>query len=135
MHWVLLRVHTGPVKRLELFEPFGRSSRLGGAGAGSNQYAGQGLSLRCVPRALVEWLDAVCPLSTEGGWRARTVSAIRTAHQTNGVDCGVAVLLYAEACGQGSGAEDIEATTSQASFTAHRSLLARYFGGIVTGKD
>lgn len=80
-----------------------------------------------MPRHLIEWLDVVCPLATEGGWRARTVSAITSQQQGNGFDCGVACLLYAEKCGQRQEREDIGLHTDQQAITWYRQLLQEYF--------
>jgi hypothetical protein len=90
-------------------------------------YKTEGLSLRSVPRHLITWLDAVCPLQTPGGWRSRTVSAITSQHQGNGFDCGVACLLYAEKCGQSMEKEDVCAGTDQAEITDYRITLQGYF--------
>jgi hypothetical protein len=99
----------------------------GGAAAGSSSsYATEGLSLRNLPRHLLSWLDAVCPLPTEGGWRARSKSAITWQQQGNGWDCGVACLLYAEKIGQGLEAETICNTTDQDQISVHRAMLQRF---------
>ena len=124
MHWNLIRVHTGPAKLIEVFEPMGKPGHRTGS---AQPYKSEGLSLRSVPRHLIEWLDVVCPLPTEGGWRARTVSAITSQQQGNGFDCGVACLLYAEKCGQRQEREDIGAHTNQRAITWYRNLLQRYF--------
>ena len=124
MHWNLIRVHTGTTKAIEVFEPMGKPAHRAGS---SQSYTSEGLSLRSVPRHLIEWLDVVCPLPTEGGWRARTVSAITCQQQGNGFDCGVACLLYAEKCGQAQEREDIGAGTNQHAITWYRALLQHYF--------
>lgn len=120
---VQIRVQLGGHKSIEVFEPMGRPQYRAGA---VNGYVSDGLSLRSVPHALVEWLDASCPLDTPGGWRARTYSAIPKQHQSNGFDCGVACLLYAEKCGQGREKEDVSAGTTQGDISAYRELLKRY---------
>lgn len=118
MHWNLVRVFTGSSKHIEVFEPMGRPTSRSQGG-----YASAGLSLRSVPRTLITWLDAVCPLPTPGGWRARTRSAITSQQQGNGFDCGVACLLYAEKCAQGREKEDICDGTDQSEITAYRAQL------------
>lgn len=125
-HWVVVRVDTGMRKRIELFEPFGKPpvSR-------TTVYKADGLSLRSVPRHLLAWLDAVCPLPSSmapqgQGWKERSFSAVTSAHQDNGFDCGVACLLYAEKCGQGQEAATIRSHTDQESITGYRELLRRY---------
>jgi hypothetical protein len=174
MHWNLIRVHTGLVKAIEVFEPMGKPGacnhggggvvRCGGAAEGSvcvthprlpaaltppppliatdcaahrsgssqHAYKTEGLSLRSVPRQLIEWLDTVCPLPIEGGWRARTVSAITSQQQGNGFDCGVACLLYAEKCGQRQEREDIGGGTDQTAITWYRALLQAYFQSLAS---
>ena len=152
MHWNLVRVRTGLHKEIEVFEPMGKLTSRARV-----QYKSEGLSLRSVPPHLIEWLDTVCPLPTADGWKARTVSAITSAHQGNGFDCGVACLLYAEKCGLGMEKviilllfiavrgcarprphtrthantlppqEDINLTTDQREITRYRQLLAAYF--------
>ena len=109
----------------------GRARAGGGGGGGggassSSAYATEGLSLRNLPRHLLTWLDAVCPLPTEGGWRARSKSAITWQQQGNGWDCGVACLLYAEKIGQGLEAETICNTTDQDQISVHRAMLQRF---------
>lgn len=118
MHWNLVRVQTGARKCIEIFEPMGKLA---------TRQKGEGMSMRSVPRHLIEWLDAVCPLPTADGWRARTVSAITSQQQGNGFDCGVACLLYAEKCLQGQAAEDVMGTTDQVQITRFRELLTAYF--------
>jgi len=121
-HWNLVRVQTGLRKVIEVFEPMGKlTSRLKG------QHKSEGLSLRSVPGALIQWLDAVCPLPTADGWKARTVASITCQQQGNGYDCGVACLLYAEKCLQGYEKEDVMGTTDQLEITRYRRLLASYF--------
>ncbi len=68
----------------------------------------------------------MCPLPTEGGWRARSKSAITWQQQGNGWDCGVACLLYAEKIGQGLEAETICNTTDQQQMSEHRAMLQRF---------
>lgn len=115
-------MHTGLRKCIEVFEPMGKlTSRLGGA------HKAEGLSLRSVPRHLLQWLDSACPLATADGWRGRTVAAITQQQQDNGFDCGVACLLYAEKCLQGYAKEDIMATTDQHEISEYRGLLTAYF--------
>ena len=123
MHWNLIRVQTGAYKLIEVFEPMGKP----GQRLAATPYASDGLSLRSVPRPLIEWLDTVCPLPTEGGWRSRTVSAIKSKQQGNGFDCGVACLLYSEKCAQGREKEDIGLTTDQSEITWFRELVNAYF--------
>ena len=121
-HWNLVRVQTGLHKSIEVFEPMGKlTSRLGG------QHKAGGLSLRSVPRSLIEWLDLTCPLPTADGWRGRTVAAITSQQQDNGFDCGVACLLYAEKCLQGYEKEDVMGTTTQGEISQYRRLLSAYF--------
>jgi hypothetical protein len=96
MHWNLVRVNTGARKDIEVYEPMGKLTSRANV-----HYKSEGLSLRSVPRDLISWLDDICPLSTAGGWKSRTVAAITSQQQGNGFDCGVACLLYAEKCGQG----------------------------------
>jgi hypothetical protein len=126
MHWNLIRVKLGLRKEIEVYEPMGRAG-----GRAGTSYRSEGLSLRSVPKALIQWLDTVCPLATAGGWRARTVSAIQSAHQGNGFDCGVACLLYAEKCGQGQEKEDIGNFTDQNDFTRYRKTLQDYFASFM----
>ena len=133
MHWVFVRVLMGLRKRIELYEPMGKpqksSSRSGGVHGQATGYYSEGLSLRSVPRPLVLWLDAVCPLSTEGGWKVRSLSAITRQHQVNGFDCGVACLLYAEKSAQNFEAETICNGTEQSDITAYRRLVVNYCNG------
>ncbi len=116
----------GRRKRIEIYEPMGKPTSR------KTLYHSDGLSLRSVPRFLIEWLDAVCPLSTEGGWRARTISAVTSAHQSNGFDCAVACLLYAEKCAQGQEAEDICIDTCQEEITRYRTLLEKFLAACVS---
>jgi hypothetical protein len=90
MHWCFVRVTLGLRKRIELYEPMGRPDKGADSARAANVYRADGLSLRAVPRHLIEWLDAVCPLGTEAGWKERSLSAITQQHQLNGFDCGVA---------------------------------------------
>lgn len=90
IHWNLLRVIRSPKPELQLYEPMGKPlSRH------------KGLSFRNVPRSIISWLDACCPLGGVRSWISSGVSAITKPHQINSYDCGVACLLYAERCGQG----------------------------------
>ena len=86
----------------ELYEPMGKPPAKAASARAANVYRADGLSLRAVPRHLIEWLDAVCPLDTEGGWKERSLSAITRQHQINGFDCGVAC----RECAERSGAAD-----------------------------
>jgi len=140
VHWTVIRVDLGMRKRIELYEPFGLDSngkgraaraRLdkmhnGGGEGGGGSYAKEGLSLRNLPKDLVTWLDTVCPLPSEGGWRAQSASAITWQHQGNGFDCGVACLLYAEKIGQGLEAETICEHTDQQEISEHRAVLRSF---------
>ncbi len=125
-HWVVVRVDLGPRKRIELYEPMGKP------GSRSNVYREAGLGLRAVPRQLLDWLDAACPLPAPvSGWRERSMSAVTRQHQINGFDCGVACLLYAEKCAQGQEPETICEYTDQRSITAYRELLRGYLAKVV----
>ena len=88
-----------------------------------------------LPRDLLTWLDAVCPLPTEGGWRARSRSAITWQQQGNGFDCGVACLLYAEKIGQGLEAETICSTTDQGQISEHRRILQTFLPKFVDNQQ
>lgn len=88
IHWNLLRVVRYPSPELQLFEPMGMPMKRGG-----------GLSYRNVPRQIVNWLDARCPLSGDRTWLSAGISAITKQQQLTSYDCGVACLLYAEKCG------------------------------------
>jgi hypothetical protein len=148
-HWLAIAVYTGLHKRIEVYEPMGKPERRNGSGGaakgrggdtsaagegggsarssgGSSIYTTAGLSFRSVPLPLILWLDAVCPLETEGGWRACSISAITAAHQVNGFDCGPAVLLYAEKIGRGLTRQTIAASTDQVQITGYRSQLMAY---------
>ena len=158
LHWNLIRiVITGGDEvqgELQLFEPLGRpnrrcsssssSSSSSSAGASSDppsafagfagvQQPGGGpppaVSRRSLPGSVLEWLDAVCPLS--GGsiarpWFDACVTAITTQQQRTGFDCGVASLLYAEQCAQGVPCEEINQSTDQAEITRYRETLFEY---------
>ena len=91
-HWNALRVVFGPREpELELFEPMGYGASCKNAllimswltSLGflrklvSRQ--GTGVSVRSLPRVVVQWLDSVAPI--EGGWLSRSVSAVTTQHQ------------------------------------------------------
>lgn len=91
IHWTLLRVIRGKDPELQLFEPLGLPSR-------SNRV---GLSLRTIPKIIVDWLDWCFPLPSGDSWLTTGISAITAPHQLTNYDCGVACLLYAEKCGQG----------------------------------
>ncbi|DBA04765.1 TPA: hypothetical protein N0F65_004402 [Lagenidium giganteum] len=111
IHWNLFRVQFKPQPQLQLFEPMGRlSSRTG-------------ISMRSVPRGVLEWLGTCYP--AHGDWLSRTVSAITRTQQLSGFDCGVACLLYAEKCGQDRRPEDINELIEQADITRYRSRLQR----------
>jgi hypothetical protein len=92
IHWNLLRVTQTPKPELQLFEPLGlplsRGRRVG-------------LSLRSIPKIIIDWLDTCFPLPDKESWLSKGSSAITSAHQLTNYDCGVACLLYAEKCGQG----------------------------------
>jgi hypothetical protein len=90
IHWTLIRVVFLPEPSLELFEPMGKPVSRNGS-----------LSFRYVPRSVVQWLDACCPLPSGGTWLSVSSSAITSRHQYTSFDCGVACLLYAEKCGLG----------------------------------
>ena len=122
MHWNLVRVLTGRRAAIEIFEPMGKLTTRDRV-----QHKTDGLSMRSLPRALIQWLDLACPLPTADGWKGRTVSAITCQQQGNGFDCGVACLLYAEKCLQGYAKEDIMATTDQDEISRYRRMLAAYF--------
>jgi hypothetical protein len=141
VHWTVVRVELGAHKCIEVYEPFGISdvargaagAARNGAGAGADtagaapvSYSTTGLSLRTLPKDVLTWLDACCPLPLPGGWRARSRSAITKQQQVNGWDCGVAGLLYAEKIGQGLQAETICQTTDQEQISAHRAVIAHY---------
>jgi hypothetical protein len=92
IHWNLLRVTHKPVPELQLFEPLGlplsRTNRVG-------------LSLRAIPKIIIDWLDTCFPLPKRESWLSKGSTAITSPHQLTNYDCGVACLLYAEKCGQG----------------------------------
>ena len=112
IHWNLVRVVRGANPALELFEPMGKPiNRHGGLGS------------RDVPRCVIDWLNACCPLADGKSWITVGVSAITLRQQLNHFDCGVAVLLYAEKCGQGLSTEDINTDTSQENISAYRRML------------
>lgn len=92
IHWNLLRVQRGKSPELQLFEPLGLPSSRGNRA---------GLSLRSVPRIIIDWLDHCYPLPGNDSWLSKGCSAITCAQQLTDYDCGVACLLYAEKCGQG----------------------------------
>jgi hypothetical protein len=108
---------------VEVFEPYGRTSRGGSRGAEDGGSADR-MSRRNVPAELIAWLDAACPLDQEGGWFERTFSAITRQHQETGFDCGVACLLYAELVARGVARQDIELDVDQEDFTVHRKLIS-----------
>lgn len=119
IHWNLVQVLRNPsAPRLEIFEPMGKPvSRHGG------------LSYRNVPQAVISWLDLNCPLSNgkkKESWISKSSSAILSPQQLNGVDCGVACLLYAEKCGQGQSAHQIDAHTNQTTISEYRILLKQF---------
>lgn len=128
MHWVFVRVLMGLRKRIELYEPMGKPQKSSARSGGANGigFHTEGLSLRSVPRPLVQWLDTVCPLATDGGWKVRSLSAVTRQHQVNGFDCGVACLLYAEKSAQNFEAETICNGTEQTDITAYRKLVVNY---------
>lgn len=90
IHWNMIRVVRSPVPELQLFEPMGMPKNRHG-----------GLNFRNVPRSLIDWLDACCPLPQSRSWISVGVSAIVSQQQITSYDCGVACLLYAEKCGLG----------------------------------
>jgi len=118
IHWNLIRVVRKPKPLLQLFEPMGKPpSRHGG------------LSLRTLPQGVVQWLDKCCPISPKGtSWLSASVSVITKQQQLNGVDCGVACLLYAEKAGQGVSIDDI-AVLSQEEITSYRKILQQFTRG------
>ncbi len=113
IHWQCVRVVRGKDPRLELFEPMGKPEHRHG-----------GLGSRDLPRCVIEWLDHCCPFQGEAkkSWLTLGVSAITERQQLNSHDCGVAALLYAERCGLGHTAEDIN-TVRQTDISAYRQLL------------
>ena len=54
-------------------------------------------------------------------WLSVGISAITVRQQLNHFDCGTAVLLYAEKCGQGFNAEQINNHTTQNDISEYRS--------------
>lgn len=143
-HWLTIVVHTGTAKRIEVYEPFGKTARKQAHTDASRQqqtgievgsedalssYSTVGLSLRNVPLQLLQWLDAVCPLP-DGSWRGRSSSAITTRHQINGYDCGPAALLYAEKVASGLTAHTISAHTEQSEISSYRDKLKGYLQGL-----
>lgn len=115
VHWNLIRVLRHPTPQLQVFEPMGKPvSRHGG------------LNLRCIPLVVVKWLNICCPLSSGSCWLTVGKSAITSQQQNNGVDCGVACLLYAEKCGQGHTAEQINSSTTQADLSEYRAVIKKF---------
>lgn len=110
IHWNLFRLQHVPEPELQLFEPMGRP------------HSRNGVSARCIPRSIIEWLDTCFPSPTSS-WFRKTVSAITQRHQYSGFDCGVACLLYAAKCGQGQVREDINELTDQMAITSFRKEL------------
>lgn len=82
------------------------------------------MSQRHLPRCALEWLDAVCPQSVS--WVELARSAVTSAQQHTGFDCGVACLLYAEKCGQGQARQDVDRWTDQREITAYRHTLMQF---------
>lgn len=122
VHWNMLRIvrskQEGP--SLEIFEPMGLPS------------CRHGLSLRNVPKGVIAWLDACCPLATKASWLTVARSAITTPQQLNGVDCGVAALLYAEKAGLFHSAESIRIHTDQQTISKYRAVLQSFLKRIQT---
>ena len=82
-----------------------------------------GLGYRDVPRCVIEWLNTCIPLQNSKSWLSVGISAITVRQQLNHFDCGTAVLLYAEKCGQGFNAEQINNHTTQNDISEYRKLL------------
>ena len=115
IHWQCIRVQRDKGKEcLELFEPMGKPEHRHG-----------GLGSRDVPRCVIEWLNSCCPLEGNKSWLSLGVSAITERQQLNSHDCGVAALLYAERCGLGHTAEEIN-TVTQDDLSAYRQLLKAF---------
>ena len=112
IHWNLIRVIRYPKPELQLFEPMGKPENRHG-----------GLGYRDVPRCVIDWLNTCIPLQNNKSWLTAGVSAITIRQQLNHFDCGTAVLLYAEKCGQGVKAEDINDHTTQNDISEYRKLL------------
>jgi hypothetical protein len=112
IHWQCVRVLRGKgTECLELFEPMGKPEHRHG-----------GLGSRDMPRCVIEWLNKCCPLEGNKSWLTLGMSAITVRQQLNSHDCGVAALLYAERCGLGHSAEEIN-TVTQVDLSAYRQLL------------
>ena len=119
IHWNLVRVIRHPKPELQLFEPMGKPENRHG-----------GLGYRDIPRCVVDWLNTCIPLKNKMSWLTVGVSAITIRQQLNHFDCGTAVLLYAEKCGQGYRAEEINKYTNQENITEYRKLLQDFVKGI-----
>lgn len=125
IHWNLVRVlRDQAAPCLELYEPMGTPASR----------HSRGLNFRSVPQAVVSWLDKCSPLVGAGkkkeSWLSKSTSVIVTPQQLNGVDCGVASLLYAEKCGQGFSADAINRSTTQVTITQYRVLLKAFLHNI-----
>eukprot|EP01031_Cornospumella_fuschlensis_P026733 gene26733-32304_t len=124
IHWNLLRVVRYPKPELQLFEPLGlpktRNQRVG-------------LSLRSVPRVIIDWLNHCFPLPHGQSWLSQGGSAITSQQQLTTYDCGVACLLYAEKCGQGETKERINADTTQQHITRYREILQDFLRRVQHG--
>jgi len=117
IHWNLIRVVRRPSPQLQLFEPMGKPASRHGSG---------GLSLRTLPHGVVHWLDMCCPLKQGCSWLSASLSVITKQQQFNGVDCGVACLLYAEKAAQGQSADQISSHTSQEEMKLYRKTLQNF---------
>jgi hypothetical protein len=115
IHWNLIRVIRYPKPELQLFEPMGKPENRHG-----------GLGFRDVPRCVIQWLDVCAPISNNVSWLSLGMSAITTQQQFTPFDCGVACLLYAEKCGQGQNAAQINAYTTQENITEYRGILQAF---------
>lgn len=112
IHWNLIRVIRHPRPELQLFEPMGKPENRHG-----------GLGFRDVPRSVIQWLNICCPLKGGRSWLSVGRSAITKQQQFTPFDCGVACLLYAEKCGQGHNAAQINTYTTQENITEYRKVL------------
>lgn len=115
IHWNLIRVIRYPRPELQLFEPMGKPENRHG-----------GLGFRDVPRSVIQWLNICCPLKGGRSWLSIGRSAITTQQQFTPFDCGVACLLYAEKCGQGHNAAQINTYTTQQNITDYRKVLQAF---------
>jgi len=130
--------------QMNLFEPMGKPSGRGGS---------RGVSRRSLPEGVLEWLDAVSPLSKLNApaatsptdsepspttapsdisvqWKSCSSSVLTTAKQQNSFDCGVACLLYAECCAMGLTTSAMQNEIGQTEITHYRSLLEKYIKAI-----